>query len=151
MNVLNQTIQQNNEHWYISKFKTQFWSHLRSGGNVHRQIDIQALMPPSMFHKYIGNFEGQQFGRSILKFTGSVIISTKRKNKHCPYMFAAWFFHNSNSVRTKNILKKQIEEYVDIFNCQFQYSNNSNKLSFTCDVTWTNNNGHTWQKLNDTH
>ena len=137
----------NIEQWYIAKFKTQFWTQLCKGGNNHRKINIQALMPLSMFEKYVRSYEGQKFGRSILHFSGPNIVSTKYKDSHCPYKFAAWFFNNSSRLSTIN--KNELSETVDIYNCQFQYSNNSNKLSFTCDVTWTLNGGETWQKLND--
>ena len=143
-----QEIEQHVEQWYIAKFKQKFWKQLSGGGNSHRKINVDSLMPEFMFNKYVRFFEGRTFGGTVLQFKGTSIISTQDQQNHCPYMFAAWFFRNCNTLQTRNLKNAKVE-LVDIFNCRFQYSTNSYKLSFTSDVTWTINKGKTWQKLSD--
>ena len=112
-------------------------------------------MPVANFDKYILQYHGKKYGRSVLRFSGNKRVSTKHGHGKCPYRFVTWFFGNCKSV--KIIAKCLPEQYVNIYNYNFSYSYTSNILIFHADVTWyytssvtQSNTKPLWQKLNDT-
>ena len=144
-------------HWFICKFKTDWWLSFLKGGNKHRKLSVSCVVPPSMFNDYIYIHNDTEFDGEILHFAGGQDrLSTKYSGGSCPYSFVTYFFNNSQ--RIKSISTRSPQQYVDVYNCNFSYSNKNNKLTFTSDVTWkyTLNESDTatistvWQKLCDT-
>ena len=123
---------------------------MNKGGNKHRQINISSLLPEHLWHRYIYQYNNQYFGTKQLKFAKtSNIITTNNFNGKCPYKFASWFFNHSNSLRSES--NRTPQEWIDIYNCNFQYSKYTNKVVFTADVSWCHDlQQDIWQKLNDT-
>ena len=135
----------------MDKFKSNFWWQLKRGGNKLRRINISVLLPPSMYDKYIGDYNNHNFGGKELKITGNKIYTTKSCNGYCPYSFVKFLFNINGSLSTTfQNNQTSLHERVRIFNPNIQYSTNTNVLHFTSDVSWSVNNGKTWQKLKDT-
>ena len=133
------------------------WLKYIKGGNNKRQVDVSCILPEQLFHKYIFQFNGKQYGRSILKFKGgSSRLSTKYSGGKCPYRFVTWFFNNTKSM--KCVSRRRPEEWINMYNYNFSYNKQNNKLRFTCDITWKfiaifsdhPDSQPVWQKLNDT-
>ena len=144
-------------HWFISKFKTDWWLTFLKGGNKQRKMSVSCVLPQSMFNQYIYIHNDTEFDGEILHFGGgSQRLSTKYSGGSCPYSFVTWFFNNSQ--RLKSISTRTPQQYVNVYNCHFSYCNSNNKLTFTADITWkyTLNECHNehvstvWQKLCDT-
>ena len=123
---------------------------MNKGGNKYRQINVSSLLPEHLWYRYIHQYEHQYFGSKKLQFVKtSNVITTNKSNGKCPYKFASWFFKRSNSLRTQTNRKPC--EWIDIYNCNFQYSTYTNKVIFTADVSWCHDlQQSVWQKLNDT-
>ena len=87
---------------------------------------------------------------------GTQRLSTKYSGGKCPYKFVSWFFNNSESM--KCISRRRPEEWINMYNYNFSYNKQNNKLRFTCDITWKlkvtfddhPNTQPVWQKLTDT-
>ena len=144
-------------HWFICKFKTDWWLSFLKGGNKHRKLSVSCVIPRSMFNDYIYIHNGKEFDGEILHFAGGQErLSTKYSGGSCPYGFVTYFFNDSQ--RIKSISTRTPQQYVNVYNCNFSYSNKNNKLTFTSDVTWkyTLNESDgaaistVWQKLCDT-
>ena len=155
MNI--QNIIARSENWFLTKFKSDMWSKYLQGGNKYRKLDISCILPETMFNKYIYQFNGKRYGRSVLHFAGGTQrLSTKYKNGKCPYLFLSWFFNDAQTL--KCIAKRKPDQWINIYNYNMSYCKKSNKLRFTCDITWKyimslendTNVQPVWQKLNDT-
>ena len=133
------------------------WLKYIKGGNSKRQLDVSCILPEPLFHKYIFQFNGKQYGQSFLIFKGgSSRLSTKYSGGKCPYRFVTWFFNNAKSM--KCVSRRRPEEWINMYNYNFSYNKQNNKLRFTCDITWKfiatfadhPDSQPVWQKLNDT-
>ena len=78
-------------------------------------------------------------------------MTTDAPNGYCPYKFCAQLFNNGKSLQTENKLSESTKkEYVKIYKHNFFYSLTTYILKFDAKVTWSTNEGRTWQKIFDT-
>ena len=135
------------------KFKTDFWWQLKHGGNKFRTIDITTTIPPLTYNKYIGKHKNETFGHSNKQLkleTKWGIETTDTKDGQCPYSFLKELFNNGYSLQTQSVSCQGQDEIVNVYNSNIHYSHRTNSLRYTGNVTWSVNNGQTWQKLHDT-
>lgn len=137
--------------------KTDTWKKYLNGGDINRTLKISCIIPRNLFDKYIYQYNGKKFGQSALYFAGgSKRLSTKYRGGKCPYGFVSWFFNDSKSMKCMS--RRRPEEWINMYNYNFSYNNQNNKLTFSCDIAWkycvtlqdNQNLQPIWQKLNDT-
>ena len=140
--------------FYLLKWKTNVWCQLRHGGNKYRTISASIIIPPITFKKFIGQHKNKAFGHNHHQLRMEKkwnVDTTATPNGQCPYAFVKYLFNDGYTLETSNIKSQGIREKVNIFNSNIYYSERTNILKYTANVTWSTDDGQTWQKLHDTN
>ena len=146
--MFQQRIEQEYEQFHMDKIKTDFWSQLVHGGHKYRKINVQTLIPPKIFDKYVFKYNNTKYGQKTFKIQCKLgIWSTK--NGYCPYGFLKQLINNGFSLQTQNQHSNLPLELVNVYNENVIYSTRTNVFKICAHVTWSVDQGKTWQKLYD--
>lgn len=120
----------------MSHFVGEFWYKADHGGDKNHHIKVDKLWPPFLFHRKIHDNNGKLFNKSELIFNKRYNYIYTTKDGHLPYQFICNLLNKGKPIK---IYSELLNVNQLIFNCTLQYSEQTEGLTFECDLRWKSN------------